>query len=74
MIILSVTLFHEKVATEKIWGLPSVFPDCYRIIVGNVEKSRQRRSHYFVVLTYLSYAPRVTVAAALLFGFLEHSL
>jgi len=30
-----------------------------RMIVGNVEKSRQRRSHPFAVLTYWEYAPRV---------------
>ena len=26
---------------------------------GNVEKTRQRRSHHFAVLTYSMYAPRV---------------
>ncbi len=36
----------------------------YRIMVamtveGNVEKSRQRRSRHFAVLTYYEYAPRV---------------
>jgi hypothetical protein len=35
---------------------------------GNVEKSRQRRSRYFAVLTYSMYAPRVKMAAALLDG------
>ncbi len=34
--------------------------------VGNVEKSRQRRSRPFAVLTYYEYAPRVKRAAALL--------
>jgi len=33
---------------------------------GNVEKSRQRRSRPFAVLTYYEYAPRVKRAAALL--------
>jgi len=33
---------------------------------GNVEKSRQRRSRPFAVLTYYEYAPRVKMAAALL--------
>jgi len=32
---------------------------------GNVEKSRQRRSRPFAVLTYYEYAPRVKRAAAL---------
>ena len=36
--------------------------------VGNVEKSRQRRSRHFAVLTYWEYAPRVKLAAALLDG------
>jgi len=31
---------------------------------GNVEKSRQRRSRHFAVLTYAMYAPRVKMAAA----------
>jgi len=35
---------------------------------GNVEKSRQRRSRHFAVLTYCEYAPRVKMAAALLDG------
>ena len=35
---------------------------------GNVEKSRQRRSRPFPVLTYKVYAPRVKRAAALLDG------
>ena len=33
--------------------------------LGNVEKSRQRRSRQFAVLTYCEYAPRVKLAAAL---------
>ena len=33
---------------------------------GNVEKSRQRRSRPFAVLTYCMYVPRVKRAAALL--------
>jgi hypothetical protein len=33
---------------------------------GSVEKSRQRRSRHFPVLTYYAYAPRVKMAAALL--------
>jgi len=36
------------------------------MIEGNVEKSRQRRSRPFAVLTYKLYAPRVKKAAALL--------
>jgi hypothetical protein len=35
---------------------------------GNVEKTRQRRSRHFAVLTYSLYAPRVRMAAALLDG------
>ena len=35
---------------------------------GSVEKSRQRRSRHFPVLTYSAYAPRVQTAAALLDG------
>jgi len=35
-------------------------------INGNVEKSHQRRSRPFAVLTYYEYAPRVKMAAALL--------
>jgi hypothetical protein len=34
--------------------------------LGNVEKSRQRRSRHFAVLTYYEYAPLVKTAAALL--------
>ncbi len=37
-------------------------------LVENVEKSHQRRSRHFVVLTYWKYAPRVKKAAALLDG------
>jgi len=36
--------------------------------IGNVEKSRQRRSRPFAVLTYYEYAPRAKRAAALLDG------
>jgi len=35
---------------------------------GNVEKSRQRRSRPFALLTHRVYAPRVKRAAALLNG------
>ncbi len=38
------------------------------VLKGNVEKSRQRRSRPFAVLTYYEYAPRVKMAAALLDG------
>jgi len=38
------------------------------MVDGNVEKSRQRRSRPFAVLTYYEYAPRVKRAAALLDG------
>ena len=41
--------------------------------IGNVEKSHQQRSRYFVVLTYWKYAPRVKIAAALLDDFFDHS-
>jgi len=37
-----------------------------KYLKGNVEKSRQRRSRPFAVLTYRMYAPRVKKAAALL--------
>jgi hypothetical protein len=50
---------------------------------GNVEKSHQRRSRNFVVLTYWKYAPRVnnghalrdaaSNTAALLDDFFDHS-
>jgi len=36
------------------------------IHIGVVEKSRQRRSRHFSVLTYWKYAPRAKMAAALL--------
>jgi len=45
---------------------PHNFPKSMAILKGNVEKSRQRRSRYFAVLTYLMYAPRDKMAAALL--------
>jgi hypothetical protein len=35
-------------------------------IRGTVEKSRQRRSRHFSVLTYWKYAPRAKMTAALL--------
>jgi len=35
---------------------------------GSVEKSRQRRSRHFSVLTYYEYAPRPKKAVALLDG------
>jgi hypothetical protein len=35
-------------------------------LAGSVEKSRQRRSRHFSVLTYYPYAPRTKMAAALL--------
>jgi hypothetical protein len=38
------------------------------MVKGNVEKSRQRRSRHFAMLTYSTYAPRVKIAAALLDG------
>ncbi|MFB3146052.1 MAG: hypothetical protein ACE1ZO_02915, partial [Nitrospirales bacterium] len=37
-----------------------------RLFSGNVEKTHQRRSRHFEVLTYSMYAPRVKMAAALL--------
>jgi len=43
--------------------------ECEDILsLENVEKSRQRRSRHFAVLTYSMYAPRVKMAAALLDG------
>jgi hypothetical protein len=39
-----------------------------KTLTGSVEKSRQRRSRRFSVLTYYAYAPRVKMAAALLDG------
>jgi hypothetical protein len=51
---------------------PKPFLQCFLPIgfnqYGNVEKSRQRRSRHFAVLTYWKYAPRVKLAAALLDG------
>ena len=44
-----------------------------RFHYGNVEKSHQRRSRNFVVLTYWQYAPRIKIAAALLDDFFDHS-
>ena len=38
----------------------------FTIPPGDVEKSRQRRSRQFAVLTYWEYAPRAKLAAALL--------
>ena len=35
------------------------------LYLANVEKSLERRSHPFAVLTYFMYAPRVKTAAAL---------
>jgi hypothetical protein len=40
--------------------------DGFRFSNGAVEKSRQRRSHQFSVLTYWKYAPRTKLPAALL--------
>jgi len=40
---------------------------------GSVEKSHERCSRHFVVLTYWKYAPRVKIAAALLDDFFDHS-
>jgi hypothetical protein len=42
--------------------------ELYKILKGNVEKSRQLRSRHLAVLTYSEYAPRVKRAAALLDG------
>jgi len=60
----NVTLFIE----ERIRGnrLPFLESKAPRISVnGNVEKSRQRRSRPFAVLTYRVYAPRVNNGRAL---------
>jgi len=50
--------------------LPFKLGKCLVIFInfpsGNVEKSRQRRSRPFAMLTYWEYAPRVKTAAALL--------
>jgi len=40
----------------------------YLFVYGPVEKSRQRRSRHFSVLTYSQYAPRAKMAVALLDG------
>jgi len=47
---------------------PPISPASHSVFfnIGNVEKSRQRRSRPFAVLTYYEYAPRVKMAAALL--------
>ncbi|MEX2491747.1 MAG: hypothetical protein WD425_08290 [Nitrospirales bacterium] len=44
-----------------------------KISIGNVEKSHQRRSRHFAVLTYWKYAPRAKTAVALLGDFFDHS-
>ena len=54
-------VFHESLST-----FPQPCSMCHH--TGNVEKSHQRRSCYFAVLTYRSYAPLVKKAAALLDG------
>ena len=41
---------------------------CLGILKGSVEKSRQRRSRHFSVLTYGMYALRAKMAAAFLDG------
>ncbi len=48
-------------------GVGTIQPLFY-FFSGNVEKSRQRRSRRFAVLSYAAYAPRVKTAAALLDG------
>jgi len=70
---------RERVQVKKLKGnkntisqLPRIntASGFFRLVVifhkGNVEKSRQRRSRPFAVLTYWEYAPRVKTAAALL--------
>jgi hypothetical protein len=54
--------------TTLSWG---VIERVHFSIGGSVEKSRQRRSRLFSVLTYYAYAPRGKMAAALLDGFFE---
>ncbi len=68
-------VFHQTYWKEKnrpIWlGLRLMLCATARdfgIHFGSVEKSRQRRSRHFPVLTYYAYAPRVKTAAALLDG------
>jgi hypothetical protein len=46
--------------------LASLLPGLTLNYSGNVEKSRQRSSRPFAVLTYCEYAPLVKMAAALL--------
>jgi hypothetical protein len=67
-------MYSHSLKSDK---LPGISPDTegrgYRdeantVQFGNVEKSRQRRSRHFAVLTYSMYAPRVKMAAALLDG------
>jgi len=52
--------------SENSSGFPTRYFQTTQFPVGNVEKSRQRRSRPFAVLTYYEYAPRVKRAAALL--------
>ena len=49
-------------------GMLYGFEQWTAISSGSVEKSRQRRSRHFFVLTYREYAPRVKKAVALLDG------
>jgi hypothetical protein len=53
---------------EERSGLPDGTVEGFHFHYGSVEKSRQRRSRHFSVLTYYAYAPRVKMAAALLDG------
>jgi len=53
---------------ETIQEFPICPDEISGVDMGNVEKSSQRRSRHFAVLTYRVYAPRVKRAAALLSG------
>ena len=57
----------ENIGGKPIWCWALGSQEAAGIIVkGAVEKSRQRRSRHFSVLTYSPYAPRIKMAAALL--------
>ena len=64
-LVIHTIIAHIMITTEIFMLFPfRIGSRC--ILIGNVEKSRQRRSRPFAVLTYYEYAPRVKMAAALL--------
>ncbi len=66
-------IFVEAVSKEdqRVFTTASIGEQSGRIGYGSVEKSRQRRSRPFAVLTFRTYAPRVKLAAALMDGLFE---